>query len=254
MWGTYLKLKGGSAMLLIDFGIITFGTAACYLVVDKFNIGQGLINIFSISKNKKLLDQYTLLIGYSGKLLKKQIVINMKITPHLLVCGLSGSGKSKMVENAISDKKNIVLLNAFEDDFTSIKGRRINGNENILNYLKSIVEEPYKRIEPLYIVIDELLVLCMDKKVNKAIADLLAIGRHYNIFVIGISQRGEKTELPYKNLFNSRVCFRQVEESSYRAILGFSPEDKKIKHREFYLYSDEISKGKTYDLKQLKSN
>ena len=105
MWGTYLKLKEGSAMLLIDFGIITFGTAACYLVVDKFNIGQGLIYIFSISKNKKLLDQYTLLIGYSGSLLKKQIIVNMKITPHVLVCGLSGSGKSKMVESAISDKK-----------------------------------------------------------------------------------------------------------------------------------------------------
>lgn len=236
-------------MLLMDFGVITFGATACYLVVDKFNIGQGLINIFSTAKNKKLLDQYSLLIGYSGSLLKKQIIVNMKITPHVLVCGLSGSGKSKMVETAISDKNNVALLNVFEDDFISIRGDRINGNENILDYLKSLVEEPYKRIEPLYVVIDELLVLCMDKKVNKAIADLLAIGRHYNIFVIGISQRGEKTELPYKNLFNARVCFRQVEESSYRAILGFSPEDKKLKHREFYLYSDEIAKGKTYDLK-----
>lgn len=236
-------------MLLMDLGVITLGAAASYLLVDKFNIGQGLINIFSISKNKKLLDQYTLLIGYSGSLLRKQIVVSMKITPHLLVCGLSGSGKSKMVETSIADKNNVVLLNVFEEDFTSVRGRRVNGNENICSYLKSLVDEPYKRIEPLYIVIDELLVLCMDKKVNKAIADLLAIGRHYNIFVIGISQRGEKTELPYKNLFNSRVCFRQVEESSYRAILGFSPEDKKLKHREFYLYSNEIAKGKTYDLK-----
>lgn len=237
-------------MLLMDFGVITFGATACYLVVDKFNIGQGLINIFSTAKNKKLLDQYSLLIGYSGSLLKKQIIVNMKITPHVLVCGLSGSGKSKMVESAIADKKNIVLLNVFEDDFTSTRGRRVNGNDNILKYLQDLIKEPYKRQEPLYIVIDELLVLCMDKKVNKAIADLLAVGRHYNIFVIGISQRGEKTELPYKNLFNSRVCFRQVEESSYRAILGFSPEDKKIRHREFYLYSDEISKGKTYDIKR----
>ncbi len=236
-------------MLLMDLGVITFGAAASYLLVDKFNVGQGLINIFYGLDNKKKLDQYSLLIGHSGSLLKKLIIVSMRISPHLLVCGLSGSGKSKMVESAIADKKSVTLLNVFEDDFISIRGDRINGNENILDYLKSLVEAPYKRIEPLYIVIDELLVLCMDKKVNKAITDLLAIGRHYNIFVIGISQRGEKTELPYKNLFNARVCFRQVEESSYKAILGFSPEDKQLKHREFYLYSDEIARGKTYDLK-----
>lgn len=235
-------------MLLIDVGLISFGAAAMYLVVDKFNIGQCVIDIFSSVKKRELLDQYVLLIGYSGNLFKKSIVVNMKRTAHLLVCGLSGSGKSRMVEFAVANKKNVILLNAYGDDFTSIKARKINGNDNILKYLQQLIYEPYKREEPLYIVIDELLVLCMDKKVNKAIADLLAVGRHYNIFIIGISQRGEKTELAYKNLFNARVCFRQVEESSYRAILGFSPEDKQLKHREFYLYSDEILRGKSYDV------
>ena len=233
-------------MSLMDAGLIIGGGYAISLLLERTGITDYLYN--SLQGRTSVSDgEYELLIGYSGKLLKRQIKANMKTCPHILVCGLSGSGKSKMVESAIRGKQ-VMLLNVFEDDFTSIKGRRINGNDKILNCLELLVKEPYKREVPLYIVIDELLVLCLDKKVNKAIADLLAIGRHYNIFVIGISQRGEKTELPYKNLFNTRVCFRQVEESSYRAILGYSPEDKNLGHREFYLYSDVLARGKTYDL------
>lgn len=228
-------------MDLITMGLIGGTAWAVTLIVDKLNINS----VVGIGKE---IDNYSLVVGYSGALIKKPIIVSMKVTAHILVCGLSGSGKSKMVEGAISDKKNVVLLNVFEDDFRSIRADRINGNTNILNYLGSLLDKPYKRSEPLYVVIDELLVLCMDKKVNKAIADVLAVGRHYDIFVIGISQRGEKTELPYKNLFNARICFRQVEESSYRAILGFSPEDKQLNHREFYLYSDEMVRGRTYNL------
>lgn len=231
--------------MLIDFALFAYCSVACYLLVDKICVGEKLISLFSI---KKEFDKYSLLIGYSGKFIKKQIIVNMRITPHLLVCGLSGSGKSKMVENSIKFKRSVILLNSFEDDFKSLKCNRINGNENILKYLNSLLDKPYKRDIPFYVVIDELLTLSLDKKINKAIIDLLAVGRHYNIYIVGISQRGEKTDLPYKNLFNARVCFRQVEESSYRAILGFSPGYKNLKHREFYLYSNEISRGKTYDL------
>ena len=230
--------------MLLDVGIFVYSFIACYLVVDKIGIADDIISLYSCKKH----DKYSLLIGYQGKFIKKQIIINMRKTPHLLVCGLSGSGKSKMVENAIRFKINVVLLNAFEDDFKSVKCTRINGNENILNYLNSLLDNPYKRDIPLFVVIDELLTLSLDKKINKSIIDLLAVGRHYNIYIIGISQRGEKTELPYKNLFNARVCFRQVEESSYRSILGFSPKDLKLKHREFYVYSDEILRGTTYDV------
>lgn len=100
----------------------------------------------------------------------------------------------------------------------------------------------------MYIVIDELLVLCIDKNITKMIADLLAIGRHYNVFIIGISQQGTKEAVKFKDLFNARVCFRQVEESAYRSVLGYSPEDKQLKKREFYLYSDEINRGYTYSI------
>ena len=153
----------------------------------------------------------------------------------------------RCIEYAIKDK-DVVLLNAFEDDFKNIKARRIIGNENILHYLEALVREPYKRDKPLYIVIDELLVCCMDKKINNAIKDLLAIGRHYNVFVIGIAQRGTKTDLSFKDLFNARMTFRQVENSSYQAILGCSIEDKRLNKREFILMSDDLYYGKSYDI------
>lgn len=191
--------------------------------------------------------EYTLKVGYSGTLIKKSIIVDMKITPHLLCCGLSGNGKSKCIEYAMRGK-NCILINAFEEDFRSIKAQRIIGNDNILNYLNELLEAPYKREEPLYIVIDEMLSLCINKNISKLIMELLAIGRHYNIYIIGIAQRGTKSDIAFKDLFNARMTFRQIEPSSYSAILGFSVEDKQLNNREFYLASDSIYRGKTYDL------
>jgi hypothetical protein len=197
---------------------------------------------------QKEVSEYQLKLGFKNTLIyKRPLIIDMKTTPHLFVCGLSGSGKSRMIEKAIQGKQ-VILINVFEEDFKTIQARRINGNGNILKFLNTLLENLYKRDTPIFIVIDELLVLCMDKGITKAIADLLATGRHYNIFVIGISQQGTKESVKFKDLFNSRVCFRQVEESSYRSVLGYSPEDTQLKKRQFYLYSDVIERGYTYSI------
>ena len=195
----------------------------------------------------KTLNQYQLQVGYKNNLIvKKPIVIDMRITPHIFIAGLSGNGKTKMVEYALKDKK-VVLINVFEEDLKFFKSSwRINGNDNILKYLNNLLKNIKRHERPLYIIIDEMLVLCNDKAISKAIADILAVGRHYNIFVIGISQLGTKESIKFKDLFNSRICFRQVEESSYRVVLGYSPENTKVKKREFYYYSDNVGKGKTY--------
>ena len=226
--------------MLIDYALLTGVGIAIY------ELSKSLLSHLGSSRNC-FKDDYVLVIGHAKGLFKTPIIVDMKTTPHLLCCGLSGQGKSRCIEYAIKDK-DVVLLNAFEDDFKSIKARRIIGNENILRYLEMLVREPYKRNKPLYIVIDELLVCCMDKKINNAIKDLLAIGRHYNIFVIGIAQRDTKTDLSFKDLFNARMTFRQVENSSYQAILGCSVEDKRLNKREFILMSDDLYYGKSYDI------
>ena len=54
--------------------------------------------------------------------------------------------------------------------------------------------------------------------------------------------------MSFKNLSNDRLCFRQVEETSYRAILGYSIDNPNLQKREFILLSDYIYKGRTYDI------
>lgn len=228
--------------MLIDIGLFVGTYYLVYKAVDKTNIADVITR-----SSKKELTEYDLVIGYSGKVFKKPIVVNMKSTPHLLCCGLSGQGKSRCIEYAVKGK-DVVLLNAFEDDFQAIKGRRIIGNANILKYLESLTREPYKREKPLYIVIDEMLSCCIDKKISEAIKNLLSFCRHMNIYIIGISVRGNKSDLSFKDLFNCRMTFRQVESSAYSTILGYSVEDKRLNKREFILASDDLYKGMTYDV------
>lgn len=201
--------------------------------------------------HNRSLNNYELNIGYTRACgIKIPIIVDMRITPHVFVCGLSLSGKTKMVEYAIQGKQ-AVLLNAYEHDFSSIKAQRIVGNKNILDYLEDLtftMKNRPKRDKPLFVVIDELLTLCNDKKIVTSIAGLLADGRHYDIYLVGISQEGTKEAVKFKNLFNTRVCFRQVEESSYRVVLGYSPEDTNLRQRQFYLYSDKIVKGYTHTI------
>lgn len=193
------------------------------------------------------LNSNQLLIGRTDSVIKRPIIVDMKKTPHMFVSGLSNSGKTCMVENAIKDK-NVILVNTFKDDFKSIKARRINGSEKILEFFQDILKDIYYREKPLFIVMDELLVLCLESKISKSIMDLLAVGRHYNIYLIGISQIGTKEAVKFKDLFNVRICFKQVEESGYRAVLGYSPEIKDLKPRQFLFYSDCIGLGRTYDV------
>lgn len=208
--------------------------------------------IYNIRLNNIHLDDFQLNIGFKDYIVvKKPIIVDMKVTPHVFVSGLSGNGKSKMVEYSMQHKK-VILFNVFEDDFLSLKPLRIiNGNDDILNFLKLMLNDLSKRnkkSEPLYLVFDELLVLCIDKNITKSITDLLAVGRHYNIFIVGISQIGTKESVKFKDLFNTRICFKQVEESSYKTVLGYTPEDKNLSCREFYLYSDKICRGETYNI------
>lgn len=191
-----------------------------------------------------------LLIGYDKQGgVKWPIIADMKITPHMLVCGLSNNGKTKMIEYAVRNK-NAVILNAdILKDFRKNKGLKINGLEKIKNYLESVLDNEERREKPVFIVIDELLVLSNEKQISKLIMDLLAIARHRNIFIIGISQSAEKEVLKYKHLFNVRICFRMVEESSYRTVLGYSPEIRELQQRQFLYYSDKTGMGYTYDVR-----
>lgn len=214
------------------------------------------VNIEVIDKSAKDLNfekhklkNTELLLGYDSR--AKPIIADMKKCPHLLVTGLSGQGKTGLIKCIINNLNDadIVLCNAFLDDFIGYnKTPKLLGERNILNYLKPLLERPYKHDRPLYILIEELATI-KDKDLNNTIKELLCIARHYNIFVIGIIQIATKEELKFKSYFNSRCSFKQLDESSYRVALGCSV-DGELHNREFYFYSDNLYKGRTYSLTQ----
>lgn len=195
----------------------------------------------------KLKDKIVLIPPKDPYILRsRKIVFNMRLAPHILVAGLSGQGKTKFVESLLMDRDDIdvVILNAFRDDFRSVRARRINTLEGIKKFLEGVLKP--NRNKPLYIVIDELLALSIqDKTIGKTITKLLAVARHFNVFLICISQSATKEEIgSSKMLFNTRISFKQIEASQYQVVLGYTPENKQLQQKEFYYISTEAGKGK----------
>lgn len=183
---------------------------------------------------------------------KKPIIFDFKKTPHMLVSGLSQQGKTKMVEGALRDKQ-VILINTYSKDFTSLKNIIVRANFTeevvaIFEYLLNLKEEENET--PIYVVIDELLslILAGDKKIMPLLTRLLALGAHANIYIIAISQSSEKEIVKNKNLFNIRVCFKMVEDSSYKVVLGYTPDELQLQPRQFHYYSSECGTAYTYDV------
>lgn len=215
--------------------------------------GKAIIDIISRPieelgfEHKELLPTQ-LIIGHDLKGIP--IIVDMIKTPHIGVQGASNSGKSKGIELALKNlngEANIIFLNVFEEDFKTVKGIRVNGNENILKFLRNLIDNPKFRIKPLYLVLDELNVLGKDKEINKAIQDVLSQARHYNIYLIALGQSLLKENCPYKQLFNVRITFRAIDKSTISAFLGTSIEDTELLQQEFICYSDNIYRGRTYN-------
>ena len=177
------------------------------------------------------------------------IIADMYKNPHMLVSGLSQQGKTSVVEYALRGRQSIIL-NAMPDNFQSIEPiERITEYDEMIYILGELIKSR-KLKEPLYVVIDEMLQLVIDgkKQVTELITKLLAKAAHNNIFVIGITQSAEKEVVKCKHLFNTRVCFRVVDDSSYKVVLGYSPEEQILLPRHFYYVTDRKGVGCTYDL------
>lgn len=236
-------------MSLLDAALIFYGASAITLILNKFKVPEvlqkSLAGRMSNENSEKVLT-----IGYSGFIVRTPIKVDMDIDSHVLIIGLSNCGKSKLAEKCLQGKS-VTVLNAFEDDFKTIKGRRIIGNENILGYLENCLNGRTTKSMVHYVLIDEMLVLMKDKKIEKALIDLLAYARHYNLYIIALGQEGTREAIKCKNLFNVRIAMKQLEESSIRAVLGCSipAEDRHLKKREFYVVDNNgLRRGKTYDL------
>ena len=227
--------------MLIDYALL-FGTG-----IVMYELSKSILSHLGSSRNCLNSDKI-LLVGYEDKLIRKPITIDMNIDSHVLIIGLSNCGKSKLAEGMLQSKS-VTIVNAFPEDFPTLKGQRIVGEDEILNYLEHVLDGRTNESKVHYLLIDEMLVLMRNKKIEKALAELLAVARHYNLYIVALGQEGTREVIKCKNLFNVRICMKQLEESSFRTVLGCSVEDRFLKQREFYIVDNKgLRKGKTYDI------
>lgn len=223
--------------MLIDYALIGTIGLLIYSVADR---------ITDTSIHKCGYTDTILTVGYEKGLFRKPITIDMNIDSHVLIIGLSNCGKSKLAEGMLKGKS-VTVVNAFPEDFPTLNGQRIVGEDKILNYLEHVLDGRTSESKVHYLLIDEMLVLMRNKKIEKALAELLAVARHYNLYIIALGQEGTREVIKCKNLFNVRICMKQLEESSFRTVLGCSVEDRFLKQREFYIIDNQgLRRGKTY--------
>lgn len=208
--------------------------------------------ILSIYKPQEFLDykqvqlqDRELLLGYNQE---GYIIADMGKYPHLLISGLSNQGKSKMIYymlKNLGDMANILVLNGFKEDYKGFT--LVQGTKAIQRRIEAILKDKEIRIKPLYLILEEMQSISKDKKLQEQLKELLSMGRHYNIFVIGIIQNATKENCSFKDLFNCRCSFRQIDSSSYQVCLGTSVE-KGLEQREFYFLDSNLIKGYTFSI------
>lgn len=246
----YFNISGICDYKLIENNISYISNCLGAVLVESNN-QKGDITLKVYTENleerqyiKYILNRYKLLLGYNYD---EILCADMKKVPHCLISGLAGQGKSRMVNyllNNLKDVSDIMVLNGFEDDYIGFD--LIYGDNEIAQYLKQLLDDKLKRKRPLYVVIEEMQGLNSNTSITKLCKELLSYGRHYNIYVIGIIQIATKENCKFKDLFNTRVTFKQMDSSAYSVCLGIHV-DKDLKHREFYLYAEEgLKKGITF--------
>ena len=191
------------------------------------------------------LQNRELLLGYNQQ---GYIIADMGKYPHLLISGLSNQGKSKMIYymlKNLEDRANILVLNGFKEDYRGFT--LVQGTKAIQRRIEAILKDKEIRIKPLYLILEEMQSISKDKKLQEQLKELLSMGRHYNIFVIGIIQNATKENCSFKDLFNCRCSFRQIDSSSYQVCLGTSVE-KGLEQREFYFLDSNLIKGYTFSI------
>ena len=170
-----------------------------------------------------------------GRHYLKKVYWNYKTYFHLIITGVTGTGKTVLCEN-ITRNRNTVLINTWETDFKSmLNARRINNKEDIIAFFKWIPSNT----EEVFIVCDELATLMQDKDIAKEINNALMFARHYKAHIIGITPRVLANEVQCKSLFPARITGRLLQESDYRTALGISI-NVNLGMREFIIIQDKV--------------
>lgn len=148
----------------------------------------------------------------------KKVYWDYKRYYHLVITGVTGTGKSVLCENIVRGR-NTVLINTWRNDFRSMpNSRRINNKEDIISFFSMLKDNK----EELFVVADEVATLMQDKEIAREISNALMFARHWNVHLICISPRVLSSDVQCKSLFPARITGRLLQESDYRTALGIS--------------------------------
>ena len=229
-------------MLLIDVALFSSTVA-----IVSYEIVRAKDKLIEILRKDPVISEYDLVLGYKESFLKRvPITLDLKIFPSLSISGISNSGKSKLTEYILKHTNlEKVLVNSYKEDYKGIKCKKVT-LENTEKFLDLLLEG---KLRNKLIVFDECLTILSSKNCAKKLHTLLTKNRHLNLYIICIFQELNKSIVPFKSLFTSRLTMRMIQKSDVESSLGISLEEYKVlQNREFILLSDDIYFGKTYDI------
>ena len=165
----------------------------------------------------------------------KKVYWDYKRYYHLIITGVTGVGKSVLCENIVRGR-NTVLINTWDSEFISLpNAKRINDKDSIISFFKCLPNNT----EEVFVVIDELASLMVDKEIAKEINLALQYSRHWLVHIIGITPRVLAKEVQCKALFPCRITGRLLQESDYRTALGVSI-NPNLAMQEFIIIQDKL--------------
>lgn len=153
------------------------------------------------------LDPHVMLCGVSAVNSKSEI-IRLEDTPHTLIAGITGAGKSILLQMMLLSLCNstspedleLVLIDLKNEDLVPFKNlphvSLFAGNrDKALQAIDYVVEQKEKRIEQgkqnnrrIVLVLDELAQVAINKATTLALGDLTSIGRSKRINLIAATQ------------------------------------------------------------------
>lgn len=151
------------------------------------------------------LKPHTMLCGLSDN--NQSEIVSFEDTPHVLIAGMTGSGKSMLLQMMLASlKKNtpdlqLILIDLKNEDLVPFKnlGLFAGNREKAIQLIDYVVAEKEKRIatsiceKRIVLVIDELAQLATDKRIQDKLSDLISIGRSKRINLIAATQNVTKS-------------------------------------------------------------
>lgn len=181
---------------------------------------------------------------------------------HTLIAGDTGSGKSwtenKIVKKLIEQESELILIDPKKLELEEYKPHALiyaDEPHDISAAIRTAYAKMHARImdtkskglkeytgKPLYIVIDEMLPITMNKDFAKDgtlyyIEQIAILGRAARIFLIICTQKATRKSIPdmVKTCFYTRICLRQFDKRDYRYVLDENVEPLRELYGECYI-------------------